>query len=118
MPVSTSATATAARTVQFRDTPPKSSYGYEAAVSVDHMKHRSEKAGLRLRRRGDDVLGLFVDVSPDVQEHLAYLAETLNVPKWAVVEAAVRATTLETVEREFPEAFTDDELELPINVAA
>ena len=59
-----------------------------------------------------------VDVSPDVQEHLAYLAETLNVPKWAVVEAAVRATTLETVEREFPEAFTDEELELPINVAA
>lgn len=101
---------------QFRDTPPRPKYLYCLAVRFDSMRQRPEKK--RVRRRGDETESLYVKVSPEVFDHLDQLATTLNMPKWALVEAGIRSITAETVQREFPEAFTDDELELPINVAA
>lgn len=81
-------------------------------VTVSPMKKR-------LRRRGEEVRDLFVNVAPDVEERISALAHELNVPKWAVIEAAVRATTSETVVNAFQDELDkDDELELPVDVAA
>ncbi len=71
------------------DTPGRFHMHRQSAPSVGPMtKRRSTRPR---RRPGEPTAPLYVDVAPDVDEKIAELSTTLGVPKWAVIEAAIRA---------------------------
>ena len=43
------------------------------------------------RKRGTPTEGLYVDVAPDVLQTIDQLSSQLGLPKWAIIEAAIRS---------------------------
>ncbi len=69
-----------------------SSYAYRNSVSAMASSARSiqKPKPLVRRQRGEETVGLYSDISPEVDATIKHLMEEFRIPQWAVLEEAIK----------------------------